>query len=94
MLRSHGMAREIDDPIKKEVWSNSYPDLNEKFIFTRPAFNVRNNEIGAIIGLEQLKRLDSMIKRDLIILSIFLIYYLIGALKISILVAKVIMLLI
>ena len=63
MLRSHGMAREIDDPIKKEVWNKSYPDLNEKFIFTRPAFNVRNNEIGALIGLEQLKRLDSMIKK-------------------------------
>ena len=37
--------------------------LNEKFIFTRPAFNVRNNEIGALIGIEQLKRLDNMIQK-------------------------------
>ena len=35
--------------------------LNPKFIFTRPAFNVRNNEIGAIIGRSQLKRLDQII---------------------------------
>ena len=63
MLRSHGMVREIDNPLKKEIWTNKYRDLNEKFIFTRPAFNLRNNEIGATIGLEQLKRLDLMINK-------------------------------
>ena len=49
--------------IIKRMYVEKYKDLNEKFIFTRPAFNVRNNEIGAIIGLEQLKRLDSMVKK-------------------------------
>ncbi len=61
MLRSHGMVRESTSEEEKNKWVNKFPDLNEKFIFTRPAFNVRNNEIGAIIGLEQLKRLDDMI---------------------------------
>ena len=47
----------------KQKWINDYQDLNEKFIFTKPAFNFRNNEIGALIGIEQLKRLDNMIKK-------------------------------
>ena len=61
MLRSHGMVRESTSESEKNKWIDSYPDLNEKFIFTRPAFNMRNNEIGAIIGIQQLKRLDDMI---------------------------------
>ena len=63
MLRSHGMVREINNPYKKKFWIDKYQDLNEKFIFSRPAFNLRNNEIGAIIGIEQLKRLDWMIQK-------------------------------
>ena len=63
MFRSHGMVREMQNEQKKNIWIKKYEDLNEKFIFTRPAFNVRNNEIGAIIGLEQLKRLDSMVRK-------------------------------
>ncbi len=63
MLRSHGMVRECTSQIEKEKWIKSYPDLNEKFIFTRAAFNVRNNEIGALIGIKQLDRLDTMISK-------------------------------
>ena len=63
MFRSHGMVREMLNNKKKNIWIEKYKDLNEKFIFTRPAFNVRNNEIGAIIGLEQLKRIDYMVKK-------------------------------
>tara|TARA_Y100001968_G_scaffold189641_1_gene173789 strand:+ start:6886 stop:8070 length:1185 start_codon:yes stop_codon:yes gene_type:complete len=72
MLRSHGMIRESDDKLIKEDWINKYPDLNEKFIFTRPAFNLRNNEIGALIGIEQLKRLDLMIQKRAKNFEIFL----------------------
>jgi len=58
MLRSHGMAREIgDDKIEKMI-IKKYPKLSPKFIFLFPAFNFRNNEIGAIIGINQLKSLD------------------------------------
>ena len=63
MLRSHGMVREIKNENYKKRWVEEYKDLNEKFIFTKPAFNFRNNEIGALIGIEQLKRLDDMVKR-------------------------------
>ncbi len=58
MMRGHGMLREIKNKkliIKK---SKEFPDLNKNFIFMYPGFNFRNNEIGAVIGLNQLKRLD------------------------------------
>ena len=40
-----------------------YKDLNDKFIFLNPGFNFRNNEIGAVIGINQIKRLDKEIKK-------------------------------
>ncbi|HAH33132.1 MAG TPA: CDP-4-keto-6-deoxy-D-glucose-3-dehydrase [Elusimicrobia bacterium] len=58
MLRSHGMVREAtSDEIRSEYIKN-HPDLNPDFIFAFPAYNVRPNEIGAVIGRSQLKRLD------------------------------------
>ena len=63
MLRSHGMLRESNNQKLRNKWIEEFPDLNPQFIFTRPAFNVRNNEIGAIIGRSQLKRLDSIVKK-------------------------------
>ena len=62
MLRSHGMVREStsDDLINSYI--KNYPDLNPDFIFAFPAYNVRNNEIGAIMGRNQLKRLDENIQ--------------------------------
>ena len=42
MLRSHGMVREIDDEKEQQRWVSDNPDLNPKFIFALPAYNVRN----------------------------------------------------
>jgi len=61
MIRSHGMLRESTDQAYKDTYIKNYPDLNPLFIFTAPGFNVRNNELGALIGLSQLQRLDQMI---------------------------------
>ncbi|MDA7756433.1 DegT/DnrJ/EryC1/StrS aminotransferase family protein [Opitutales bacterium] len=58
MLRSHGMVRESTCSETKSQYQNDHPDLNPDFIFAFPSFNVRNTEIGAIIGRNQLKRLD------------------------------------
>lgn len=63
MIRSHGMLRESTDSQIKDQFTYNYPDLNPLFIFTHPGFNVRNNEIGALIGISQLRRLDDMIKK-------------------------------
>ena len=66
MLRSHGMIREVKNNKFQDFMKNKFKDLNSKFIFYHPAFNVRNNEIGAIIGLSQIKRLNRNIyKRNL-----------------------------
>ena len=57
-LRSHGMAREIGDSKIEGQIIKKYPKLSPKFIFLYPAFNFRNNEVGAVIGLSQLKSLN------------------------------------
>jgi len=62
MFRSHGMVREINDLKIKNRYINQNKDLNEKFIFAYPAYNVRNTELNAIIGINQLKFLDKNIK--------------------------------
>jgi len=58
MFRSHGMVREATDEKLRSKYALTYPSLNPDFIFAYPAFNVRNTEIGAVIGRNQLKRLD------------------------------------
>ena len=63
ILRGHGLLREAVSEKLKKSNEEKYPDLNPQFIFTTFGFNVRNNEIGAIIGLSQLKRLDEMINK-------------------------------
>ena len=59
LLRSHSMVREIKDTKLRKEYEKKYKDLSPKFIFLYPGYNVRNNEIGAILGLNQLKNLDS-----------------------------------
>lgn len=63
ILRSHGMVRETTSSDLKNDWIKKYPDLNPEFIFAYPAYNVRNTEIGAIMGLKQLERLDDNVSK-------------------------------
>ena len=58
MLRSHGMVREASSDEIKQKYIYEHPDLSPDFIFAYPAYNVRNTEIGAVLGRSQLKRLD------------------------------------
>lgn len=57
-LRSHGLYREMRNPDKKAEVKAKYPNHDEQFLFLRMGYNVRNTEIGAVMGLSQLKRLD------------------------------------
>lgn len=59
MLRSHGMARESGNPQYEKIMQKKYKNLSPQFIFMYPTLNFRNNEIGATIGINQLKSLDS-----------------------------------
>lgn len=63
MLRGHGMVRESTDADLRATYRAEYPDLNPDFIFSVPAYNVRNTEIGGIMGRSQLKRLDANVER-------------------------------
>ncbi|MGC8030494.1 DegT/DnrJ/EryC1/StrS family aminotransferase, partial [Salmonella enterica] len=50
MLRSHGMVREANDLAVKDAYIAKHPDLNPDFIFAHAAYNVRNTELGGILG--------------------------------------------
>ena len=63
ILRSHGMVREASDPAIRSAYQTDNPELNPDFIFAYPAYNVRNTEIGGILGRSQLKRLDANVVR-------------------------------
>ena len=63
MKRGHGLLRDSQDKnfIKKNIKKNK--DLNNDFIFSTEGFNLRNTELAAVLGIEQLKRLNNSIKQ-------------------------------
>ena len=58
MYRSHGMAREASDPGLKQKIAEENPLVSPDFTFMMPTCNFRNTEIGGVLGLSQLPRLD------------------------------------
>ena len=69
LFRSHGMTREASDKLQ-DKYKSKYPDNNPLFTFAVPGYNVRNQEINAVLGISQLngsgrmgKRLENNIKR-------------------------------
>lgn len=60
MKRSHGLARTSDN---FEQYAKENPDIEKSFLFISDGYNFRNTEIGAVLGLSQLKKLDSFIKK-------------------------------
>tara|TARA_B100000900_G_scaffold233671_1_gene198356 strand:- start:1 stop:1176 length:1176 start_codon:yes stop_codon:yes gene_type:complete len=63
ILRSHGMVRESKNKVFEKKMIKKYNNLSPKFIFLYPTLNFRNNEIGAVIGINQLKSLDKNNKK-------------------------------
>lgn len=61
MKRSHGLAREADSETY-EKYKQQYPEIIPTFLFVTDGYNFRNTELGAVLGLEQLKRLSNIIK--------------------------------
>ena len=60
MFRSHGMTREAD---KETHDKYAKDDVNPLFTFAVPGYNMRSTELNAVIGLEQIHRLDYNIKK-------------------------------
>jgi CDP-6-deoxy-D-xylo-4-hexulose-3-dehydrase len=61
-LRGHGMLRESGDDQYNDTVQNNNSDLHPEFIFPELGYNFRSNELSAVIGLNQLKRIDSSIE--------------------------------
>ena len=59
LYRSHGMVRESTDETMKAEIAAKYPELRPEFLFLVPGYNMRGTELNAVIGLNQIKRLDS-----------------------------------
>jgi len=57
LFRSHGMTREASSELQ-EKYKLMYRDLNPLFTFAVAGFNMRSTELNAVLGLEQMKRLD------------------------------------
>ena len=62
MKRGHGLLRDSQNDTLINKTKKKLKDLNDDFIFLTEGFNLRNNELSAVIGLQQLKRLNKIIK--------------------------------
>ena len=60
MKRSHGLARESNNLQK---YADEYPHIHKQFLFMTDGYNFRSSEINAVLGLNQLQRLDEMIEQ-------------------------------
>ena len=55
MFRSHGMTREASSETQKKF---ARSDINPLFTFAVPGYNMRSTELNAVLGMEQITRLD------------------------------------
>ena len=72
LYRSHGMIRESTDETFRREIEEKYPDLRSEFLFLVPGYNMRSTEINAVVGLNQLKRLDANNQRRVENFKLFL----------------------
>ena len=62
LFRSHGMTREVSNETQEE-YKNKYPNLNPLFTFAVAGFNMRSTELNAVLGIEQMNRIDSNVEK-------------------------------
>lgn len=71
LFRSHGMTREVS-PETQSKYKKNYPELNPLFTFAVAGFNMRSTEINAVLGIEQMKKIDYFIEKRKHNLSVWL----------------------
>lgn len=59
-IRAHGWTRNI--PAGSKLYQNSGNSFYESFNFILPGYNLRPLEIEAAVGIQQLEKLDSLVK--------------------------------
>ena len=58
-LRAHGWTRDL--PYDSSIYDRGEDDFYEAYRFILPGYNARPLDLSGAIGIEQLKKLDSMI---------------------------------
>ena len=72
MLRGHGLLRECGNTKMENRLKKKYNKLSPNFIFMHPGYNMRCNELQAVLGISQLKRLDANNKKRIMNFNVFL----------------------
>jgi CDP-6-deoxy-D-xylo-4-hexulose-3-dehydrase len=57
-LRAHGWVRDRSD---RDAWKYAYPEIDDRFMFIMPGYNVRPMEMQGAIGSVQLRKIDGML---------------------------------
>lgn len=63
-IRSHGWSRDLDEVSRKALQLQyGIDDFRNLYTFYHPGFNLRSTDLQAMIGMQQLKRLDSFCQK-------------------------------
>jgi len=63
-LRSHGWSRDLSKETKQALRQKyNVDEFSEMYTFYLPGFNLRSTDLQAFLGIEQLKKVDGMIKK-------------------------------
>ena len=63
-IRSHGWSRDLEATYAATLKEKYHvDDFKEKYVFYYPGFNLRSTDLNAFLGLEQLKKLDDIVKK-------------------------------
>lgn len=63
-MRSHGWDRDLDKATQQKLRrENEIDDFRALYSFYYPGFNCRSTDLQAVIGQEQLKKLDNIVKQ-------------------------------
>jgi len=60
-LRAHGWIRDL--PENNKIYKKKGNRFEDSFVFVLPGYNLRPNEINGSIGIEQLKKVDNIVKQ-------------------------------
>ena len=72
-IRSHGWDRDLPEKQKQDLRSkHNVADFKSLYTFYYPGFNVRSTDLQAFIGLQQLKKIDSIVDKREYIYELYL----------------------
>jgi CDP-6-deoxy-D-xylo-4-hexulose-3-dehydrase len=64
MIRNHGWDRSLKKIDQARLrYLNNVEDFQAMYTFYYPGFNLRNTQIGAFLGLRQLKKIDGFVRK-------------------------------